>query len=387
MVTKKIMFYNNLITNNKIIKKFQDYINNENIPHAFLFYGDPGIGKFAHAIEFVNMLLQKNDDSENIENKLKKNTHENINFITPLPKSRSIKKHDSALNALNEKDLEKLNEEMILKLNNPYHLFSLEKANTILINSIRDLKKRISLSNFNNSLNIHIILEADKMCYPRVESANSLLKIIEEPKENNIFILITSNINQMIDTITSRCTKIYFSKPAYEKIASYYENEFKLERSIAQQISNLCNGNLYLANHMKNNYKNIFNDLDDFLNIIFENKLDLSFKLTKRLDKNELKNLIYLLEVFINDIIVFKKTNTLNKTRFIYKKNYIKELSMKYNDSDLNILINTIHSINKNIDKNVYTPLLLNSFFIEINNVLNKHFKPKTLMDKIIAYE
>ena len=60
---------------------------------------------------------------------------------------------------------------------------------------------------------------------------------------------------------------------------------------------------------------------------------------------------------------------------------------MKYNDSDFNILINTIHGINKNIDKNVYAPLLLNSFFIEINNVLSKNFKPKTLMDKIIAYE
>ena len=72
MVAKKIMIYNSLIINNKIIKKFQSYINNKNIPHAFLFYGDAGIGKFAHAIEFANILLQENNYLENNKTKLKK---------------------------------------------------------------------------------------------------------------------------------------------------------------------------------------------------------------------------------------------------------------------------------------------------------------------------
>jgi len=387
MAAKKIMIYDNLILNKKIIQKFQDYMDNKNIPHAFLFYGDPGIGKFAHAIEFANMLLQKNNNSENIKNKIKNNIHENINLITPLPKSKSLNKTDSALNALNDKDIEKLNEQLLLKLKYPYHTFNLDRANTILINSIRDLKKMNSLSNFNDLFNIHIILNAEKMCYPRVEAANSLLKIIEEPKDNNIFILITSNINQMIDTITSRCNNIYFQKPKAEQITEYFKNESKVDETIAKQISYLCNGNLNLANHMKNNYKDIFNNFNICLSIIFDNKLDLSFKLIKLLDEDELKNLIFLLELFINDIIVFKKTNNTHKIRFIDKIDYIMKLSSRYSNLDFDTLIKAIYNIKKDINKNVYTPLLLNAFFIEINNVLNKSFQPKSLMNKIASYE
>ena len=79
-----------------------------------------------------------------------------------------------------------------------------------IINSIKYLRKSINLSIPDNAIKLHLIFEAEKLCYPNQESANALLKILEEPKKNNLFILITSDINKIIDTILSRCTRIFF---------------------------------------------------------------------------------------------------------------------------------------------------------------------------------
>jgi len=199
------MIYSNLIVNTDIIELFNNYID-KNLPHSFIFHGSTGTGKFGHAIEFSNLILSKNSDSVNTINKIKKNLHENINYILPLPRNKTISKNDPALKALTKGDIEDIYNKIQAKLKNPYYDISIDKANTILINSIRDIKKKINLSNYNNQYNIYIILDAEKLCYPRTESANSLLKILEEPHDNNLFILITSNISKMLDTLKSRCT-------------------------------------------------------------------------------------------------------------------------------------------------------------------------------------
>ena len=129
-------------------------------------------------IEFSNLILSKNSDSINVSDKIKKNLHENINYILPLPRNKTISKNDSALKALTQSDIENIHDKIKSKLRKPYYDITLDKANTILINSIRDIKKKINLSNYNNQYNIYIILDAEKLCYPRTESANSLLKIL-----------------------------------------------------------------------------------------------------------------------------------------------------------------------------------------------------------------
>ena len=65
------MIYNNLIVNTEIIKSFNNYID-KSLPHSFIFYGESGTGKFGHAIEFSNLILSKNNDSDNTINKIKK---------------------------------------------------------------------------------------------------------------------------------------------------------------------------------------------------------------------------------------------------------------------------------------------------------------------------
>ena len=95
----------------------------------------------------------------------------------------------------------------------PYKKIYFKKSSTILINSIREIKKKSHLNiNNNNSSTVYLIFEAEKMCSPRQEAGNALLKILEEPPPNTIFILVTSKKELMLDTILSRCCSFAFPK-------------------------------------------------------------------------------------------------------------------------------------------------------------------------------
>ena len=54
------MIYNNLILNSSVYKKLTSFYNLKRLPNAFIFYGNEGIGKEAHAIEFFALLNCKN---------------------------------------------------------------------------------------------------------------------------------------------------------------------------------------------------------------------------------------------------------------------------------------------------------------------------------------
>ena len=92
-----------------------------------------------------------------------------------------------------------------------------------------DLQSEFSKSAIEGSKKIYIIKSADKM---NIQTANSILKFLEEPVDDIIAILIVDNINLVIPTIISRCQIIKLNKKKYEE-------------SSLLNFSNLCNNTKY----------------------------------------------------------------------------------------------------------------------------------------------
>ena len=103
--------------------------------------------------------------------------------------------------SFNEKTLSQYNNQLKFKLKDPYHQIKIDGANTILINSIRSIKKQIYTSIDREQWRTIIIWEAEKLCIPNNEAANSILKILEEPPERTIFVLVTSKADLLLKTI------------------------------------------------------------------------------------------------------------------------------------------------------------------------------------------
>ena len=161
-------------------KEFSDLLyryESNNLPNSILIHGLSGIGKRTFLNKLVKNIINIEFKDNNVDHHLnlfKNNTHPNIKII--------------------EKEID--NKTGKIKTN-------------ITIEQIRRLKTFLnSTSIIQNSSKIVIIDSAD---YLNISSANSMLKILEEPKENTYIFLISNQISLLLPTIRSRCLKIKFN--------------------------------------------------------------------------------------------------------------------------------------------------------------------------------
>ena len=235
------------------------------IPNAFIFSGEEGVGKEAHAIEFSALLnCRRTDDNQFACGdcrsclKIKSFRHEEIHFVHPGPSPKN--KSDMILD---QKTIDELNNNYKLKSSNPYHKINVENSTTIPINSIRSLKKKLYYSKSDENWSVVLIFDSEKLCIPKAESANSLLKILEEPPERTLFILMTSNINLLIPTIQSRCQKVYFKNLSASDLREY--SVTNLNDNLTDEIIELSNGSLSkLLDNINNNKANELKKLTNY---------------------------------------------------------------------------------------------------------------------------
>lgn len=371
------MIYKDLLLNKNNFNQLINYYKNNKIQNAYIFHGQEGIGKEAHAIEFFALIncenLKDNYLSCGICNsciKISSLQHELLNIIIPLPKTKNLNKNDSALKALDEKQIKEITNMFILKGKDPYFKVKFNKANTILINSIKEIKKNIQLSIPSNKYKLHLIFDAEKLCYPKSESANALLKVLEEPTKNNFFILITSDLSKILDTIKSRCTTIFFNPIDYNKQYKYLIDR-KVEHKYAEIIPKLSFGNINYSLLIAKNFNQRMKKLFHLIESIFNTNLikwKKEFLLIK--DKDKIIEYCIFLELLIRDISNYQLTKNKDIITFKNFENYIVNISDKYNiDMDkfskfINITIN-------NINLNGNPQLMITGLFFELNCLLN----------------
>ena len=104
-----------------------------------------------------------------------------------------------------------------------------------------DLAKKMILKPYEGSYRIVIIWQANKMHAP---AANKLLKLLEEPPEKTIFILVTSEKDQLLDTILSRLQSTDISAINDQEMNSYLDQNLEIEPSKRERIMLLSSGNL-----------------------------------------------------------------------------------------------------------------------------------------------
>ena len=131
-------------------------------------------------------------------------------MILPLPRGKIKTSDDPVTKSFTDSLLKEFLEMLKEKEADPYYSIRVPGANTILINSIRELKHDMSLSTVNNEWRIIIIFEAEKLCIPSPEAAHALLKVLEEPPNKTLFILVSSHPKAILETIHSRCQSLYF---------------------------------------------------------------------------------------------------------------------------------------------------------------------------------
>ena len=299
-----LLGYNDLFLN--IINLY----NNKKLPNKILFSGSKGIGKATFAYHLVNYIFSANEQfSYDVNNFKINNSNKSFNLI----------KNNSHPN---------------------FHLIDLlDEKKVIEISQIREMINYANKSSFNNKEKIIFIDNVENL---NLNSSNALLKIVEEPNDNVMFILIFDNSKKILQTVKSRCLKFNFFLSSTECV--------NITNNIIQKdLHDIVNIDLINHYNTTGDFINLINfslksdidvygyDLKNFLLNIIENKhyrkniyikkniyKFIEFYFLKLINLNKSHKQIYsLYEAFIKKIFYLRKFNLDEETFFIEFKNKI----------------------------------------------------------------
>ena len=226
------------------------------LSNAYLFYGTQGCAKEWAALEFariLNCFNKENTSCYSCESciKLKSLQHPNLFMTFPLPASKKENKKKDSIGNLSQDNYEILLDSLNKKSENPFYKINIPGAQRILLSSIKDIKKNSFLKLEHAGKKVFIIFDAHLLCVGSGESANSLLKILEEPPENSLFILTTDFKNKLLPTILSRCQKYFFSDIDISSVQLFLEDQ-GIDKEKATEIASFSFGNIQFASKLIN---------------------------------------------------------------------------------------------------------------------------------------
>jgi len=375
------MINSNLLINNKNWKRLVHSWNSGKLPHALLFHGPEGVGKEGHALELAALLnCAKATETRSCGScpsckKTKSIQHGNIKLIIPLPRGKIKSSDDSAEKAFSNSSLKEYWELLKQKETDPYFPIRLKGANTILINSIRDLKHDLSLSSVNNEWRIILILEAEKLCIPSPEAAHSLLKILEEPPEKTLFILTSSQPGAILDTIHSRCQSLYFP-PISSQILQERLIQSGADPVQSTIIAQISGGNVKLSQELVENSTDLMEKLFLLLNAFFSSDPSIWHRCIDATSRMKTKNINHLDQLFrcavlfFRDLFYYSATYSDNEIIFKNQMGKIDKLTKSYSEADWHSCIQHIENTQNYISRNGYLPLQIICLILDIQKSL-----------------
>ena len=229
---------------------------NDRVGSAYLFTGPRGCGKEWGALEFAKLLnceLPGDTACDRCPScaKFAGLQHPNLKLIVPLPGSDKANKSANPLDSLKKEDLEYLIEAIARKGSNPFYKIQVPAARRITINTIRDLRRTIYLKSQSKGKKVVLIFDAHLLSEGMGESANALLKILEEPPPNTTLILVSDKKSALLPTIISRCQPINFPALSLDQVCSILEEE-GIDNLQAAQIALVAPGDIHLAKEISN---------------------------------------------------------------------------------------------------------------------------------------
>ena len=243
------MRFSEVIGQEEVQERLVQMVSEGRLPHAMMLCGPTGVGKKALALAFGCYLLRGGrevSESASAEAMLQKLEHPDLHFTYPtikLPSMGSDHKPVSDDFAREWHDL---------LMQGPY--FSIDQWLTaigaenqqaiITAGESDDLLRKLSLKSSKGGYKVSIIWLPERM---NIECANKLLKLIEEPPSQTVFIMVCEDPDKLLETIRSRVQRIDVKKLPNETIRQALIQQRGIDEESARRISRMANGSWFMA--------------------------------------------------------------------------------------------------------------------------------------------
>lgn len=214
------------------------------VPHARIFYGPEGVGKLPLAIAYARYLNCENRQPEDACgkcpscHKFDKLAHPDLHFVFPVVKSKVC---DEYLPEWREF----LRNNRYFNLNGWLNFIDAKNAQGIIYSKESDeIIRKLNLKVYEARYKVMIVWLPEKM---HEACANKLLKMIEEPPDNTVFLLVSEDTEHVLPTIWSRCQPLHIRPVEQEEMVSAIRSNFGLDQENAESVAHIAGGSFLKA--------------------------------------------------------------------------------------------------------------------------------------------
>ena len=241
-----IMAFEQVIGQREVQQRLTQMVSEGRLPHAIMLCGPQGCGKKALAIGFAQMLLAR---TANDEAMLRKLEHPDLHFTYPTIKLPSMGSDHKPVSD----DFAKEWHELVM--GGPYFTMTewLEQMGgenqqaIITAGESDELVRKLSLKSSQGGYKISLVWLPERM---NTECANKILKLLEEPPSQTVFIMVSEEPDRLLETIRSRVQRIDVKRIADDDVRKALVEKRGLTEDMAQRITRMANGNWLKALQM-----------------------------------------------------------------------------------------------------------------------------------------
>ena len=243
------MLFSEVIGQKKMAQRLQTLADQQRIPNALLLCGERGRGKMALALALASYILGEREGSDNSMSEhtrrqtamLRKWEHPDLIFTYPTIKLKSMSADHKPVSADFAKEWNQLiNTSVYFTINDWMDAMGADNQQAIITAGESDeLSKKLLLKSSQGGYKVSVIWLPERM---NQESANKLLKILEEPPHQTVFIMVSEEPERLLETIRSRTQRIDIPRIDTDDITQALQQTRGIEEATATRIARISDG-------------------------------------------------------------------------------------------------------------------------------------------------
>lgn len=243
-----------------------------------------------------------------------------------------------------------------------------EKPGSIGVDDIRSqINGDIAIKPYSSRYKIYIMNEAEKMT---VQAQNALLKTLEEPPAYAVILLLTTNVNSLLQTILSRCVVLNMKPVSDELVKNFLMSQMQVPDYKAEVCVAFARGNIGKAKLLavSEDFEKVKEEALSLLKYVHEMDITEMIAAIKNISEYKLDVGDYLdiMSIWYRDVLLFKATNDANSLVFKEEIGNIRKVTGRTSYEGIESVLHALSRAKSRLDANVNFELTMELLLLEI---------------------